>query len=247
MRPRDRAALELFGSIILALLTWVVPMNAILRPVIWLVILGLTFDILRRVTSGRHPVWRWVGTLVLSCLAVWGWLAGREKPAPLVTVQPEGKFLLHNGEWSNKTTFLVTNYGTKPLYSVAVKIWIETPGVKSEQIRVDVDNNPTAPPARFDKYEVFTDVWVIDYRDKSEREAVLVSFYEILPNKPRRILVYGQMSQRAEGFVGLLNFRDSPEPIFEKAEKVRIQVFIPEGGVLKGMRVSPKEFLKERR
>jgi hypothetical protein len=248
MRTRDRAALELYLGIILTLLQWVLPMNAKLRFIIWLAILGLALDITWRskVTSGWHPALRWVGMLVISCVVAWGWLAGREKPAPLITVQPEGKFLLHSGEWSNKTTFLVTNHGTKPLYSVAVKIWTETPGVTSEQIRVAVDNNPTAPPARFDKYEVFTDVWVIDYRDKLKREAVLMSFYELLPNKPRRILVYGKMSQRAEGFVSLLEFLDSPEPIFEQRKKVRLQVPIPEGGIPKAMRVSP-EFIKDRR
>lgn len=221
-------------------------MNAILRPIIWVAILGLSLDILRRATSGKRPVWRWVGTPVIICLSVGGWFASREKPAPLVTVQPEGKFLLHTGEGSNKTTFLVTNHGTKPLYSVSVKIWTETPGVTSEQIRVDLDNNPTAPPARFDKYEVFTDVWVFDCRDRLKREAVFVNFHEILPSKPRRILVYGQMGQSAEGFVSLQGYKDTPELILEKSGKVTLPVWFTEGGVVKGMRL-PKEFIKEHR
>ncbi len=249
MRLLDRAALELIGGIILSLLQWVLPMNTTLRTIVWLVIFGLVLDILwkSQVTGGWHPIWKWVSTLIIFCIVTWGWSAGREKSVPLVTVEPEGKFLLHSGEWSNKTTFLVTNNGTKPLYAIAIKIWTETPSVTSEQIRVDVDNNPTAPPARFDKYEVFTDVWVFEGRDKLGKEAVYVSFYELLPNKPRRILVYGKMQRKAEGFVKMLKFQESPEPILEQDKKVKLQVPIPEDMSLKEVRVSPKSFVRQRR
>ena len=63
-----------------------------------------------------------------------------------ISLEPDGEFSLHSGNWSNTTRLIVQNTRPTRLYSVILKIWTESVGVKSEDILIrPTEDNPHAP------------------------------------------------------------------------------------------------------
>jgi hypothetical protein len=137
----------------------------------------------------------------------------------VVTIVPN-QFVLYTGEWSNTTSLIITNTGEVPLYSVWVETWSDIPTVMSK-VSFNVDKNPESIKARIGdsgRYMEFDhDFFVLRMIKTDHGESLLLRFYELLPNKARRITLSGQAKVTSKGFAQVLkDFKYEPELLLKK-------------------------------
>ena len=212
--PSSKSHLELYPGIgiALAFLQWVLPLWPSVRMVVWAVIWWLLlFPV-------RHSAWkRWTrvrrvitSVFVTAIIAVLAWLSW----PPIVTIHPE-QFLLYTEGWSNTTSLVVTNSSDKPVYSVWVEIWSETPGVAADKdIEFRIDDNPNAIILGNDRVKFNTDVFALFV--VGPRKAIWLRFYELLPGHLRHIFVTGKAKMNSTGSARIVDFKYQPEPLIQR-------------------------------
>lgn len=139
----------------------------------------------------------------------------------VITVSPAGPFPLHSADWANSVTLSVRNSGEDPLYSVFVKVWTETEGVKSADIGIEPsEDNPHAPMLTVEsngsKIQIRSDVLMCNWIDKEKRQGVLVRFYELQGKATRHLIVKGSAKVASTAFAKVLEHKEAPDNVLTK-------------------------------
>ena len=109
----------------------------------------------------------------------------------------------------------MTNSSDKPVYSVWVEIWSETPGIAADKdIEFRIDDNPNAIILGNDRIKFNTDVFALFVVEP--RKAIWLRFYELLPDYPRHIFVTGKAKMNSTGSARILDFKYQPEPLIQR-------------------------------
>lgn len=128
-------------------------------------------------------------------------------------VEP-GEFALHEGNLSNTTNLLVRNTGNRTRYSVWVKVWTDTVGMKAEHMMAEPRD--ASPLLEIPGPISVDDVIVLWWVDRDNCESVCIRFHELAPSASRRIVIKGSpvpglRSSRA--YASVIRSSSSPDKV----------------------------------
>ncbi len=147
---------------------------------------------------------------------------------------------LHTGEWSVKTPVMITNRGDSPLYSIGVKITVETKGVNSESVQIEPDSKTSSVVGRAGHVRVSPE-YCIDCIDSQGREAVAIFFHTIGAKQSREFVLWGTLPVPSSARIELWQFEKEPPVMLEKLDSAAMRLRVPERVALKSIRA---KFLK---
>lgn len=153
-----------------------------------------------------------------------------------VTVSPTS-LRLHSGEWSVKTPVLITNRSDRPIYEVAVKLEVATPGVPSESVEIVPDAPTTSLQGSARGIIWRADLLILDCIDSGGREAIAMILHTLGPKQSREIVVEGTSHLRSDAEVKVWSFKTKPTEVLETAGKVALPFSVGEDMKVKGVRV----------
>lgn len=152
---------------------------------------------------------RWGAVIPIALIFVVIW---KLTSPPIVTVVPD-TFVLHTGEWFQKTRIIVTNVTDKPVYGVQIHIWSDNPRINVSKA---VELEKYAPPQEPNLPSPDT-IFVL------KDDSVEVRLSELPGHEPRHIVVTGPSmppkSGTAHGFAHITAFSDAPRDLYRKPLK----------------------------
>lgn len=143
---------------------------------------------------------------------------------------------LHTGDWSVKTSVRVSNRTDVELFSVFVKIAVETGAINSESIQIEAGSQTTALQGVFGRRALSADLLIFDLIDANGHEAVLLRFHSIEARQTREFIVWGTSQIPSTAQVRVSSFSQQPDEVLEQPQKVAVPFRAPESGQLKGFR-----------
>ena len=215
-KPKQ-SILILYGGLLIGLIPSAlqargVAVNAWVAAIIFLISFCLIADYIFR-HSPKTKQWeehvRGGAVVVVALIFIVIWELTRP---PIVTVAPD-TFVLHTGEWFEKTRITVTNVTDKPIYAVQIKIWSDNPRIKLREAVVLEEYEPQQEP----------NLPSPDIGLQFADESVEVRLSELLGHKDRHIVVTGPSmpanSGTAHGFARITAFSDTPQDRYHKTLK----------------------------
>jgi hypothetical protein len=111
-------------------------------------------------------------------------LSHRSKNGLTLVVSPISLRLYDQG-WSLKTPVIVSNRSEQPLYTVVVKVTLQSQGdqIKSESLEISVPNKTTTLQGKFGPYAVSTDWFGFNCLDSKKQETIGIVFHTIEPKQ----------------------------------------------------------------
>jgi hypothetical protein len=166
----------------------------------------------RKVKISKILKWAMVFVIASVLFGVTAWLRTALFPPQVVTVVPD-TFVLHTGEWFQKTRTIVTNVTDKPVYGVQIYIWSDNPRINISKA-VELEKYAPSPEPNLPSPDI-----IIVFEDDS----VEVRLSELLGHEERSIIVTGPSmpakSGTAHGFARITAFSDTSQDLYIKPPK----------------------------
>ncbi|GAF68896.1 unnamed protein product [marine sediment metagenome] len=159
----------------------------------------------------------------------------RTRDGVTVSVRPTS-IRLHTGDWSVKTPVLICNQSESPIYGVALKITIDSEGVRSESIEAELDAKGTRMEGVAADIAVSPDVFGLDCIDSEGHDAVVVFVHTIGPHATRELIVRGTHPVRSSAHIDLWSFKTEPPEILEQPSSVAFPFELAEDMKIKAIR-----------
>jgi hypothetical protein len=166
-------------------------------------------------------------------------LSHRTREGLTVSVTPMS-IRLHAGDWSVKTPVLVSNRSNSALYTVGLKITIQTVGIESGSVRIQPDAKATALQGLIGPISVSPDLIRLDCLDSESHETVALFFHTIEAKKSREFVISGTSPIASTAQVRVWSFNTEPAEILEKPGKIALPFSVPESVQLKGIQIALK-------
>lgn len=160
----------------------------------------------------------------------------------LVAALEPKNFRLQGGNWSVKTSVIVSNRSDRNLYALSIKLAIEGGNLKAEDVEVDVlgeqgtyiRSSPELPP-------VSGDAIMFGCIDSEDHDAILVVISRIAAKQHREIIFSGKKSlkegEESLASVKICDFKTEPIEFFmENQDEVAIKFQPPENLKVKSVR-----------
>jgi hypothetical protein len=143
---------------------------------------------------------------------------------------------LHTGEWGVKNAVRISNQSDSGVYSVYVKLAVESGDIKSEAIEVKPDAPSTTLESIVLDIAMSEDLITYDVIDAQGHEALILRFHTIEARKSREVIFSGESPRPSSARFSVLSFKDSPEEVLEKTGQASRPVVFPEPVKLKAIR-----------
>jgi hypothetical protein len=99
------------------------------------------------------------------------------------------------------------------VYAVVVEVDSPVKGATSA-LKWETDRDPDSIRRWIGNVQFDADVFVIETRDKDGQDHLLFQFYQLLPSRPRHILVTGVMPVQSSGHARIARADAQPEHVF---------------------------------
>jgi len=136
--------------------------------------------------------------------------------------------LLHHGEWAVKTPVMLINRGSKPVYSVWIKLALDGNAITAESVIVDSLSRSTSLEGNLENITVHGDLFRVDALDSHNKEVVFLVFHTIAPNTHREIILSGSIAAPSNANVEIASFDETPTPLLEGKDGVSFPFKPPE-------------------
>ena len=134
---------------------------------------------------------------------------------------------LHEGEWAVKTQIIVTNPGDIPVYTVAVKILIQTDSVTSSSL--EIETAPQIPPVEetIGNVIVSADHLRLNCSTKDGKQVVLLILHTIHAKAVRSFSIKGTIPISSSADISIEDIHDKPGELLTRRGKEWAVMFKP--------------------